>query len=221
MVSCWYGISMKEQRIEEGTMLLTAVAKHLNISTSAIKSIEEWATVLFVQFVSGSPRFVSKKVKKMTGNVEFINGNEHHSSFWGKFYVKGLEKWQVKEDGEYDRHNSNTEYVAIDIPEKTIFTVFEQDGNKRGTDAYYFHICYIDRSCYSEIIPEYHGTERYLKGNFSILASGKGKTKAPRLMNWWLEKSPNMSQSQKWDYAILCGESIKKRGVKEAPRLSA
>jgi hypothetical protein len=43
-----------------------AIASHLNIAESIIASIEEWANVLFVRFVKGSPRFVSKKVVPQT-----------------------------------------------------------------------------------------------------------------------------------------------------------
>lgn len=47
------------------TALQAAVANHLNISPNQIKSVEEWASVLFVRFTVGRPRFVSKKVKSM------------------------------------------------------------------------------------------------------------------------------------------------------------
>lgn len=46
---------------------VTAVAKHLNLVETLIAEVQEWAHVLFVRFTSGSPRFVSKKVVKMTG----------------------------------------------------------------------------------------------------------------------------------------------------------
>lgn len=39
-----------------------AIAQHLNIAESLIAEIQEWASVLWVRFVSGRPRFVSKKV---------------------------------------------------------------------------------------------------------------------------------------------------------------
>ena len=32
--------------------------------------------------------------------IEYKVGSESHSSSWGKFYVKGLEKYEVKEGGE-------------------------------------------------------------------------------------------------------------------------
>lgn len=43
----------------------TAIANHLNIAESMISEIQEWAKVLWVRFVSGRPRFVSKKVVKV------------------------------------------------------------------------------------------------------------------------------------------------------------
>lgn len=36
------------------------IAQHLSISENQIKSVEEWAHVLFVRFNAGRPRFVSK-----------------------------------------------------------------------------------------------------------------------------------------------------------------
>lgn len=46
------------------------IAAHLNIAESAISSVEEWASVLFVKFTTGRPRFVSKKVVKETKEME-------------------------------------------------------------------------------------------------------------------------------------------------------
>lgn len=45
------------------------VAQHLNIAESLIAEIQEWAHVLFVRFVSGRPRFVSKKVTTVKKNI--------------------------------------------------------------------------------------------------------------------------------------------------------
>lgn len=56
------------------TALQAAVATHLNISPNQIKSVEEWASVLFVRFTVGRPRFVSKKVtvKEYSNFGEFL-----------------------------------------------------------------------------------------------------------------------------------------------------
>jgi len=55
--------------------ITTAIANHLNIVESVITQVEEWASVLFVRFVKGSPRFVSKKIGegKMEMEVTFQN----------------------------------------------------------------------------------------------------------------------------------------------------
>ena len=50
--------------------MITQIAQHLNILESAIAQVEEWANVLFVRFIKGSPRFVSKKVKEKETMVE-------------------------------------------------------------------------------------------------------------------------------------------------------
>lgn len=54
----------------------TAIANHLNIVESAIAQVEEWASVLFVRFVKGSPRFVSKKVKEQEMKLPELKGSE-------------------------------------------------------------------------------------------------------------------------------------------------
>lgn len=60
---------------------ITAVANHLNIAESLISEIQEWASVLWVRFVSGRPRFVSKKVvKTMTG----LSGTEKQVKWAGR-----------------------------------------------------------------------------------------------------------------------------------------
>ena len=79
-----------------------------------------------------------------TGNIEFVQGSEQHTSFWGKYYVKGLEFWQTKEDFTENissKHEYYQGYVCLDVPAGTIFTVFEQSGNKRGTEIFSFMIC--------------------------------------------------------------------------------
>lgn len=62
-------------------MNTTTVASHLNIAESLIRSIEEWANVLFVRFVSGSPRFVSKKALKK--EMPALEGSEKQIA-WGQ-----------------------------------------------------------------------------------------------------------------------------------------
>lgn len=125
------------------------VARHLNIVESAITEIQEWAHVLFVKFVAGRPRFVSKKIKENSmfkGNVEYVQGQESHTSYWGKFYVKGLEEYACKEDDDRncnDRHHNYQMYCCNDIPEGTVFPVFAQDGSKRGTDLFEFYVCKV------------------------------------------------------------------------------
>jgi hypothetical protein len=42
--------------------------------------------------------------------IEFVIGKEWHNSNWGKYYVKGLENWQVREDSEYNQKNTHHFY---------------------------------------------------------------------------------------------------------------
>lgn len=148
-------------------------------------------------------------------NIEFVQGQESHSSNWGKYYVKGLEKWQVKEDFECeinDRHHNYNGYVCNDVPEGTIFTIFEQSGNKHGTDTFYFLICQATDEQVEKDKADYG--RAFIEGNFKILVRAEGKTKAPRLMGWW-----NDSKDHSLAFANHCAIYINKRGIKELPPL--
>ncbi|MEB3831891.1 hypothetical protein [Phormidium sp. CCY1219] len=166
----------------------------------------------------------SSESKSGTGcNLEFIQGQEQHSSTWAKFYVRGLEEWQVKEDGRSDNHSNYLEYVCLDVPENTVFTVFEQDGTKRGTDGFHFWICKTSREI-NRIEADYE-SGAMVSGNFEIVCHGEGKTKAPRLMDWWVgftgkSDDKGRSQTQKLAFAYHCAENINKRGLKKIPDFS-
>lgn len=151
------------------------------------------------------------------GNIEFVQGNEWHSSSWYKFYVKGLEHWQVEEDFAQnlkDRHYKYQGYVCLDIPEDSVFSVFRQDGSKRGTDQFDFWLC--------RITPDQIGDIRadkiaFCTGNFEIVCHATGMTKAPRLLGWWADNKG----LQSLEFARHCAEYITKRGVKHLPPLNA
>lgn len=147
------------------------------------------------------------------GNIEFIEGNERHSSWWYKFYVKGLEGYQVEEDFDQtvnDRHCKYKGYMCLNIPENTVFSVFRQDGNKRGTDEMDFWIC--------RVTPEKAGEIKatrvaFCTGNFEIICHASGRVKAPRLLGWWADNKG----LQSLEFARFCAEHIAKRGVKDLP----
>lgn len=151
-------------------------------------------------------------VDKPSCNIEYIQGQESHSSYWGKFYVKGLEDLVCKEDHEFNRsdkhHSYQYYYGTLDTSHNNLFTVFVQEGNKHGTDKFEFYICQLDVYSHNIISGE-NRNSGFIEGNFKIIAEGIGKTKAPRLMGWWVDNP----QLQSLDYAIRCAESIKKRGV--------
>lgn len=152
----------------------------------------------------------------MTGNIEFVQGYETHSSNWGKYYVKGLEEYQVKEDFEQnkkDNHHSYQGYVCLDIPDGTMFTIFEQSGDKRGTDCFEFLICVVDQG----VIGEHQGgyPDGFCTGNYRIVAEAKTKTLAPRLMGWWID-----SPLKTLDWAEHCAAHINKRGLKNIPSIN-
>lgn len=143
-------------------------------------------------------------------NIEFVQGQEQHSSSWGKFYVKGLEKYQVKEEfdeNRKDNHHSYQGYTCLNVLEGTMFTIFAQSGDKRGTDDYRFYICVATDVCVEK--KSGHG---WCEGNFEIVAQGTTLTKAPRLMGWWIN-SPIKTHK----FAQHCAAFIDKRGVKVLP----
>ena len=159
-----------------------------------------------------------------TNFLEFVQGNESHSSNWGNFYIKGLEKYQVKEEfpeNRYDKHSSYQGYCCY-VPDGVIFTISEKSGDKYGTSIHEFAICVSDSfkedhkegEKWEEWYPEYG--DGFLKGNFRVLARGVGKTKAPRLEEWWATL-PKSSQNEK--LALHLGKYIEKRGVKNPPAL--
>lgn len=143
--------------------------------------------------------------------IEWVQGQESHSSYWGKFYVKGIEG--IKEEHEanqIDKHHSYQFFVKnLSGKENDIFTIFIQEGNKNGTDKFEFYICQIDAYSHNIISGE-NRNNGFIEGNFKIIASGIGKTKAPRLMAWWID-NPKL---QSLEYAEKCAIAINKRGVK-------
>lgn len=146
-------------------------------------------------------------------NIEFIQGQESHSSNWGKYYVKGLEKWECKEDGNYNKHQSYSDFQCNNVPEGTVFTIFEQSGNKRGTDVFHFQI-FVTTDAEININDSAYGQGK-TAGNFRKLAHGEGKVKAPRLMTWWTEQKPK--DVDPVAFAEHCQAYINKRGVKDVP----
>lgn len=149
--------------------------------------------------------------------IEFINGSEEHSSNWGKFYVKGLEQWRVKEDHKNSRsdHHHSYNFFMADAPDGTVFTIFEQNGDKHGTDEWSFLICVV-RSDREEQQTKASYGYGFCKGPYDVVAQGVGKIKAPRLMDWWIKRPANVDPLA---YATHCGVYIEKRGIKSPPAL--
>jgi hypothetical protein len=152
----------------------------------------------------------------MPANIEFIMGQETHSSNWGKFYVKGLEAWQCNEGSTRDKHQSYTDYQCNDVPDGTIFTIFEQSGNKRGTDTFAFTICQATGEQINMEDSAYGSGK--IAGNYKILARAITPTKAPRLMGWWIDLLKDQDPAQ---WAQHCAAHIDKRGVKNPPPMEA
>lgn len=167
-------------------------------------------------------------------NLEYTVGSESHSSYWGKFYVKGLEQWEVKEGGEWTKHTSYAELVA-ETPDEKMFTVFNQSGNKRGTKNFTFYLCETrsaGNTLSNRITGGCYGDTAEIHGNFMILCRGEGKIKAPRLMDWWIkrvekcavwknEETGLLKKGTLQRFAFWCAEHIEKRGLKDLPPMPA
>jgi len=159
-------------------------------------------------------------------SIEFVQGQEHHTSYWGKAYVKGLEQWRCAEDHDQNRkekHQTYQYYVCLDVPENTLFTVFFQNGSKRGTDLIEFYICRVCNTR-TELNQSYTGcfverntelrhsyTGCFIEGNFEVVAQATTKTKAPRFMEWWNASDKTLQTAQR------CAKYINKQGQKHYP----
>lgn len=148
--------------------------------------------------------------------LEYVVGTETHSSNWGKFYVKGLEKWEVKEDHETNVRDShhNYQFKMADVPTDTVFTIFEQSGSKRGTDTFTFLICATKPGLDARYTASYG--DGFVSGDYYEIARATGTIKAPRLMGWWTAKPTNVDPLE---YAHHCALYIGKRGVAVLPPL--
>ncbi len=155
----------------------------------------------------------------MSEAIEYVSGTESHTSYWGKFYVKGLEKLVVKEDHARNGRGNHASYQCYvgEIPAGTVFTVFEQSGNKRGTDCYIYRICQADPNAPEISIESVYGSGM-ISGRFVILAQANSKVKAPRLMSWWDARPADIDPAA---WAQHCAAHIDKRGLAEIPVLVA
>lgn len=146
--------------------------------------------------------------------IEYVQGQESHASNWGKFYIKGLEPYAVKEDfkeNTHTRHETYQGYVCLDVPAGQLFTIFDQSGNKHGTDKWYFYLCVAGEG-QKKLGGSY--TKMWCEGDYQILVCAEGKIKAPRLMDWWTKRPAGVDDLA---YAKHCVAHIDKRGLKELP----
>ena len=141
--------------------------------------------------------------------IEGRNGSEQHSSAWGKFYCKNaLGGWLgVLEDSHRDRHESYGDFAA-ELAPGTLFTVFTQQGDRRGTQDMRFAIAQADAGAEERTIAGgCYGRGGRVTGRFRLLADANTKTKARRLLGWW-QDAPERTER----YARHLGEQIAVRG---------
>lgn len=145
--------------------------------------------------------------------IKFVIGKEQHSSNWGKFYLKGLEDYQAEEDfdeNQDDEHHNYQGYVCNDVPDGTIFTIFEQNGNRNGTNLFCFRICQMDSAEGTKTYLAEYGSG-FIQGQWREIAAGLTKIKGNRLLDWWKQGDGSL------EYAEHCAQYIDKRGQKTLP----
>ena len=153
--------------------------------------------------------------------IEYVQGQETHTSNWGKFYMKGLEKYAVREDfdeNRHDRHKSYQGFACNDVPAGTIFTIFIQGGTKHGTDSFTFLLCEVVDDDLPAHREEGVYRQAWCSGPYRILCAGEGKVRAPRLMEWWITQRPAGVDLR--GFALHCAAHIDKRGLKQLPAMA-
>lgn len=147
--------------------------------------------------------------------IEFIHGQEWHSSTWEKFYVKGLEKLQAEEEMDGTRRDNHHDYrgYACNAPNGTVFSVWSSCGRKARTEAKMFAICVADTESDSHINGVANGP-CYVDGNFRVIVQAETAVKAQRLLGWWMARPQN---SDPLEYASRCAKYIGVRGTKILP----
>ena len=123
----------------------------------------------------------------------------------------------TKEDhgrNQRDKHHGYQCFVGVAVPDNAVFTIFYQDGDKRGTGSWHYMIAVTDSSQEEQTI-KYGYTGTFVRGRFRIVAEGKTLTKAPRLMGWWDKRGT----ADPLAYAEHCAKWIDKRGVAVLPAM--
>lgn len=143
--------------------------------------------------------------------IEYVQGEESHTSSWGKFYIKGNDGIKVDSPANHrDRHHSYQAWMDVS---PTVFSVWAQSGNKYSADGTHFYIC--QGSTEENKITGYAGC--HVTGGFEILAEAHTKHLATRLLQWWIRRPPDVDPVA---YAKHLAECIKVRGLKEPTEMT-
>lgn len=193
---------MQNVQYDQETQLITITTSYHDLDNLDIEEIK---------------KIVEKEKKDKPFFIEYLVGMEQHTSYWGKFYVKGLEDFVSREDSEHEQHDGHYSFSyyckGVKAEDNLIFTVFVQEGNKYGTDRLEFMICQLDHLSNNCIEGEVQN-KGFINGSFRILASAKGKTKGKRLLDWWEKRPKEITQEALLAYIARCANSILIRGRK-------
>ncbi len=109
------------------SLIVTAIANHLNILPSSIEEIQEWDHVLWVRFKSGSPRFVSKKALPRK-KIKSIQAD----SYFTAFEKKCIESGWIQQLGEFKTPKKTFSIFNIDtIKARVRITEWRFDSRNR------------------------------------------------------------------------------------------
>jgi hypothetical protein len=84
-------------------------------------------------------------------------------------------------------HHFYQYYICLDIPDETVFSIFEQSGNKRGTQEFRFALCVINPNKHTKDKAVYGSG--YCQGNYEIIVKTDSIIKSSRLLEWWNSNS--------------------------------
>ena len=147
----------------------------------------------------------------MANLVEAKTGKEWHSSACGEFYIHGLAL--VAENFNKGKHQSYRE-AAAEVPDGTIFTVWDRSGDKHGTNSNDYYVLLADASQEpQEITGGCYRSGGYVRGRWQVLAHGDGKVRAPRLLGW--VKAQGGIEKVSEALARHLGSEIHRRGILE------
>jgi hypothetical protein len=142
--------------------------------------------------------------------IEYIHGHGYVSpKHQWDFEVRGLESFAINKVAPSAYYDDYRYWIADNVPEETLFTLAEYDGNSRHQNMCSFFIC-AAVSDQKNLIKTRYGNNM-IDGNYRIVAHGDIHIRAQLLYEWWYRYSPYRTV----DYAEHCALYMEKRWTKK------